>query len=365
MLELLELFKPCIDRKIIIMKSTIKLIAICAVLMTSCKKDIEMCIDGNMNPAEPGTYTYTWCGTNAENFEWIFSTTVGNLTYSGNSVTLNFDQKLKYTLRLKASNKKVDKEETFIIDVGTYEARIEPKECNGNLIQQSNSPVKAYLYADIPNLQSDLRNSDKANCIDSITLEGSWYFNNTTNSGNQKLVGGFENLASGNYTVYVQEEGSYPKNNLLELFVNGSSASFNVSNGDWDDIYNPTLTETNTAALLALFSKTYVLSEVWVNNINTGVSSCNADDNIIFNIDGSWLYDVGSDNCSGNQSNSVGSYFGFSTCSDPIGASASMTASSGSLASLNSLNMTITSSSQIDLNMYDGTNSIKQVFTAQ
>ena len=31
-------------------------------VMASCVKDVEICIDGDMNPSEPGTYTYTWCG---------------------------------------------------------------------------------------------------------------------------------------------------------------------------------------------------------------------------------------------------------------------------------------------------------------
>jgi len=344
-------------KKIIFMMSA-------GLILASCNKDIEFCIDGNMNPATPGTYTYTWCGTGADEVSMSGGSNGGGI-FLGESVTFDFDTKGDHYITVYAENSRKELSENFLISVGAYEARVEPKQCDGNYVQSSNGMLMAYLYADMPNLQSDLRNSNKANCTDSVALESSYYYQHTMDNPGPSYVGGLKNIANGNYIVYVQEEGIYGRNNLLDLFVYGSSSTLMVANGDWDDLYSPVLSESYNQAPLNLFSKTFLLSEVWVNGSNTGVPTCNADDNIIFNIDGSWLYDIGTDNCSGNQSNSVGTYTGFSSCTNPEGSSVSMTVSSGSLSGLSSVYMTFNSANQVQLTMYDGTNTIIQKFQAQ
>lgn len=323
------------------MKTTIKLIAISAFLFTSCSKDIEMCIDGNMNPDKPGTYTYTWCGENADRILW--STNKGD--FLGESVSLTFSYEGIQQVSVTAENKRKDEFKQYEIKVGTYGARVELGDCNGSIPLVDGyigENYRAYLYPSLSELQNDFRNNNFSSSIDSITLEASNYYNFDVHSSTS-LVGEFKgSYASGEYLVYVREfnkPGSDFKgcNNLDALMLYGSSFStINIQNGELDDLLVLRISPNSESAQINfiknLVSKNYLLTDVIIDGTSTGVPVCNADDNIVFNIDGTFTYNVGANDCDGAQTTSEGSFSGFTGCNYyPTGTTFPLEATSGSM----------------------------------
>jgi len=365
------------------MKKTIKLIAISAVLFTSCAKDIEMCVDGNFAPEKPGTYTYTWCGANADRIQWVIPS---NILWStsdgfpeGESITLELTQEGPSFFTVSAENKRMDASMQYEIKVGTYGARVELNDCSNSPLVNGNGGenFRAYLYLSITDLQNDLRNNNFNNCLDSITLESSNYYNFDIHD-QPSLTGEFKgDYANGDYLVYVQEfekpsSSFYSRNNLISLLVYGASyATIIIQNGDYDDrvgiVVNPNSESNSNKFIKNLVSKSYLLTDVMINGSSQGVSTCNADDIITFNIDGTWIYDVGSDNCMGNQTTSQGTFYGFSACTNDVTSSTlNLTADSGSMAGLGTnYYLTYYSNTKIQLSYYFNGSNIVQEFTIQ
>ena len=352
-----------------IMKNTIIVLAISTVLLASCTKKIETCVDGELNLAEPGTYTYSWCGGKTEFIEWKYTDGGESITQVGTEVGLKFLRKGKYSVSVYATKNKRRGYEELNITVGEYEARVEPKSYYGDDYFNSGdgSYVKAYLYHNISNLEIDLTNGDMNNCIDSIDLLSSSYYKETTKheNGGAAMVGGFTGVSSGDYVVYVkttQSNSSY-YDNLLDLSnATYSNSTITVTNGSstltGDDICNPLL-HGSDPFLFNLLTKTFLLTDVIVNGTSSGVPTCNADDTFIFNIDGTWSHNVGTDNCAGNQTNSAGDYYYQASNSIPI------TATSGTMTAMNYISASSLGNNVVKITMTEGPNSIEQIYTAQ
>lgn len=353
------------------MKTTIILLAIIALFFSSCSKDVEVCVDGNFNPTELGTQTYTWCGENADQIFWTISAPNGNsatyITEEGDVLEINHEFLIKgiHSIYVEAKNKR--KEESFgaQITVGEYELRVEPVDCGGSNFNQS-TEYEAFLYVDYANLQEDLRNNSTTNSISSTTLPRSNYYNNQVHTdGSQINCGGFKNMPNGEYVVYIKETGG-SNSNLLDLVYYENMVTIGIPQeySGYDYMYNPVVNDYDASLVLNLFSKTYLLTDVLVDGTSSGVSTCNADDNIIFNIDGTWTYDVGADNCTGNQTTSQGTFSGINNCSYIAGSSIYMTPTSGSMLNF-SYYLSFDSQTKIILTSYTGNNTIKQIFTMQ
>lgn len=347
----------------------IMMMAIAGLLMSSCAKEIEMCIDGDMNPDLPGEYTYTWCGTNADNIEWNTPTNQGLL--AGQTVTLNFENKGTYYLGVSAYGKKKENYETYVIEVGEYETRVELEDCNAYFIGDQN--YRAYVYNNINELQADFRNGNFATCLDSIDLYDSYFYNGTTNHTTATQVGGFKGLANGDYLIYVEQYdlgtwSNQGRSNLGQILYDGYATNVTVNTGDYDDILHARVTSnwvTSEANYVKnLFSKTFALTDVWINGTNSPVPVCNSDDTFTINMDKSWEYNVGADNCSGNSVTSIGTWYGIYDCLSPSGNSLTLDATSGSLASSN-ISLSYYSETGFDLYTYQGSNSVQFRFTAQ
>jgi hypothetical protein len=331
-------------------------------LAASCAKEVEICIAGDMSPDVPGTYVYTWCGKNAENIEWKFNGT----TYAGESVSLDLNQKKQYYLEVKGKGKRKEATESFAISVGQYEIRVEPTLCGGDYVP-SYGTYKAYLYSDKTNFQVDFRNNTKSNCIDSVELTQSFYYGGTMNEL-ASMTGAFnKTIPTGDYIVYVLRTDGGPggMNNLHYLFLYNSNLSV-MANGSDDVSYvvmNTLNSPSDNTCFNNLFSKTFALTDVWLNGSNLGVSPCNSDDELIFNIDGSWQLDVGADDCSGGQSNSTGSFYGSVYCQSAQTITYSATTSAGSMPA--SFTFIPYCPNQVKLTAYDGSYTLETIYTAQ
>ena len=358
------------------MKTTIKLIAIIAMVLTSCNKKVEVCVDGNMTPSEVGTYKYTWCGQNADQIIWkisggSFVTEQTYITQEGQALEINVDlfKKGQYNLTVKGSNKKKDNTMSYQINVGEYTPRVELYRCSGGYYPNDPLNFKAYAYLSLVDLQNDLRNNTKTNVKDSVVLKPSLYYNNQLhNVGSEVLAGSFTNLPEGNYYVYVSESNG--KNNLLKLTYYHSPLLFvsTQSQGDFynglDPIANPGISDANSAFAYNLFTKSFLFTELKVNGAVQTINPCNADDFIIFNLDNTWTLDVGNDNCSGGQTTSLGTINNYYECS-PQNYGIQMTVNSGSLLGAQGLNFSYVSDTQIKLSYGTGGSTIEQTFTAQ
>jgi hypothetical protein len=331
-------------------------------MITSCSKDVEICISGDMSPDLPGTYTYTWCGENAEDIEWNFNGTV----YAGQSVTLDLEQKQDYYLEVKGKGKRKESTETFTISVGIKELRVEPLDCNGNYLSNGDKP-RAYLYSSRTSFQTDYRNNTKTNCLDSMDLAKTTFYGGTNSNSISFWNGGFTNLANGEYFVFVEEKGisTYINNLQSSTYLGNTNASISESSMDGASqiIMNSTNTLTDYNFMKNLFSKTFLLTSVTINSVNTGVSSCNADDSMIFNIDGTWSHNVGADDCTGAQSNSTGTISYGNYCSSISTNSFSGVTSSGTFAS--NFSAVYVSQTVIKVIATSGSNVIEQEYTAQ
>lgn len=355
------------------MKTTIKFLIVGALVLTSCKKEVEMCISGDMAPSDVGVQTYSWCGENAdvqtaESIEWY----VGNDIYYGTEIMIDWKSKGNQSIYVHAKNKKHENEATYTVNVGSFGSRVEPKNCGSSNLTGN---YRLYIYADIYDLQTDLRNGNKVNCIDSSNFENTSYLNGAVGS-TSGLATPFPSLAQGNYLLYVAEinNGIDPytgSSNLQEIMYNGSITNF--TNETFEDFENISNTVVNTMAILDgnqymmdFLTKTWLLTDVWVDGSNTGVSACNADDNMIFNIDRSWTYDVGPDDCSGNQTNSTGIVNSYSTNCTLFAANAfTMSNATGSLSTASSINVQFSSQTTFNLTSVVGANTIVQEFTVQ
>ncbi|MCG8576568.1 MAG: hypothetical protein MI810_16945 [Flavobacteriales bacterium] len=341
-----------------------------SLLLLSCGKDVTICVDGDLNPAEPGSYTYNWCGENADEVQW---TTGDGNTYLGNSITLDFHQKGTHYLNVYAENKRKNSSEQLEINVGTREARVELYDCAGNT--QNYPHFRAYVYNNRSELQTDLRNGNFNGCIDSITLESSYYYNNTNDHSVQTAVGGFKGLGNGQHLIYVREydhisSANLHRNNLLPILNNGDLTNINIDNGAAFDqilmvnINNQLYSEEN-AFIQNFLSKTFVLTDVTLNDVAIGVSDCNTDDKMIFNLDGSWEHNVGDNDCSGGQTNSAGTYYGWANCTTSLNStSLGLIVNSGSFLDASSVTLTYVSSNQFNLHMTVGANYMVQQYTA-
>lgn len=353
------------------MKKVITILAVGALLFTSCKKEVEMCINGNMTPSDVGVQTYSWCGENAdvqnsESIEWY----VGNDIYYGTEVMIDWKSKGAQSIYVHAKNKKHDSEETYTVNVGTYGSRVEPMACTSSNLTGN---YKLYIYADISNLQSDIRNGDKANCLDSSDFANTYYLNGIVGS-NEGLAVSLPSLTFGNYLLYVVEinNGVDPyagSSNLLEIMISGNTNFIYQNNGDMENISN---TVVNTMEILSgnqfmmdFVSKTWLLTDVWVDGTNAGVSACNADDNMIIDIDRTWLYDVGLDDCSGNQTNSAGIISVPSNCNNFMSGPFTLSNATGSLSTASSISIQVASQTTFNLVSVVGANTIVQEFTVQ
>ena len=266
---------------------------------------------------------------NADNIEWRTSWGVG--TFAGESVTLTFDQKNVYALTVEGTNKRKENAENFEIHVGSYEARVEPRGCDGTPIT-GDDDFQAYLYASKADIRSDLAGESTSNAIASVDLEYSYYYNGTNNNSTQQVVGGFRNIPSGEYYVYI-ENTSNKQNNLLDLALNTGFSLLNIQNGQFDDLCYPKV-NTNVYGeandyLKNLIGKTWALNQVWVNDTEIDVSPCNEDDQMTFDMNGTFFHNVGADDCSGEQINSSGAYSFSSSCTNLAGESIYLNPTSG------------------------------------
>lgn len=331
-------------------------------MMSSCSKEVEVCITGDMNPDTPGEYTYTWCGENAENIEWKFN----GSTYAGQSVTLDLNHKQQYYLEVKGKGKRKEATESFAINVGTKELRVEPTYCSGNYVSDGTQP-RAYLYANRSSFQTDYRNNTRANCLDSMDLAKTTYYSGTNANSVSYWNVGFFDVATGDYCVFVEEKLSTGYTNNLSFILTQGNTNVTVTASSMDDVAQVMINSANTQAdynfQKKLFSKTYLLTSVTVNSVNVGVSACNADDSMIFNIDGTWTHNVGSDDCSGAQSNSAGSIYYGDYCTPFSNIQFNGSTTSGTFAT--SFTVSYLSESVIKVIAFVGGNTIEQEYTAQ
>ena len=341
------------------MKKAIKYSTLGLILLVSCAKDVEVCVDGNMHPDAPGSYTYTWCGSNADHVEW--QTSWGDGSYAGESVTFDFDYKSTFSFTVSGYNDKRDAQQNFQVVVGNYEARVEPVNCSGESMTAGNLNLKAYAYLSTSDLNMDLANGNMSNCVDSLELELDNFYNNALNN-QDALVAGFTSLVQGTYVIYVTSD-DHQTNNLQCLQYSLSSSTINVTNGESDDIVHPIMDE-SAGAFYHLLTNNYLLTAVSINGTPTTVPACNADDVLSFNLDGTFVQDVGSDDCSGGQITSTGTYQTY-MCTDFSSATTYLTADSGSWSGL-TVYMTVSVNANIlTVTAYDGTNTLVETFTAQ
>ena len=297
----------------------------CIILMSCQKVDSQFCVAGDMEPIEPGTYEYTWCGTQVDQVEWQLW---DGTTKTGSSVSLTFDAKTNYDFTVETSRGGKKKKESFSIEVGGYQARVEPKMCNQQRLSGEN--YFAYLYDDLTNLKKDLGYGASFFHVAGRSLKLSKYYNGTYNDYDAAVCG-FSNVESGNYFIYIidTETGD---NNLIDI-IQGTSSTIEIQNGKQDDIANPivNVNSNGNEHLKNLIGETFIMTNSWVNSTNQGVPLCNMDDKFTFNLDGSFTHDIGADDCGGIQLMSTGSYYFPGSCADLSSEPISLVAEEGNL----------------------------------
>lgn len=295
----------------------------CIVLM-SCNKDESSCINGDMNPIEPGTYEYSWCGPEVDKLEWqLWDGSVE----TGESVALTFDSKDEFSITVEATYGRKKKKESYNFQVGEYQARIEPMNCNYQRLSSDN--YTAYLYDSYDNLKTDLGYVTSFYHVAAKPLRMSKYYNGAWNA-TAGAVSGFTDVESGNYIIYIvnTETGD---NNLIDI-IQGATSTIEVNNGKEDDIAKPfvNVNSNGNEHLKNLIGETFTMTNSWINSVNEGVPVCNMDDKITFDIDGTFTHHVGADDCAGSQTASTGMFVFPSSCTDLSNESISLEADSGS-----------------------------------
>jgi hypothetical protein len=282
------------------------------VLFSSCSKEVSMCVSGDFKPLTTGPQTYSWCGDNAVEFHWEFD----GEQFEGNSVTFNFPVVGIYNFSLEAKGKKERKTEYFSIPVGEKQVHVEPLDCETSWYVSNNGSYRAYLFENRDVFQNDFRSGEFDNCMDSVDLLKDMNYANPNVSSGACWNGRFNDVEVGNYFVYVKDisNTTYLTNawssSVVNLIMTPEHQSdlatvyFNLYNSPQENLF-----------LQNLFSKTFYLTGFTLNGTDMGVATCNADDHIIFNLDGTWEFNTGTDDCLGAQTNSTGTLDYGSFCS--------------------------------------------------
>lgn len=283
-------------------KKFLKLL-VCFALFSSCSKEVEMCVSGDLNPETTGPQTYTWCGENAVELLWHFN----GVYYEGNSVTLNFPVVEIYDFSLQAKGKKDRKTEYFSVTVGKKQAHIEPLDCETNWYINNSGSYRAYLFQNRDQFQDNYRSGLWDNCMDSVDLAKDLNYGGDVGNTSARWNGRFDEVDPGSYFVFVQDVSN---TNYLTNLMYGGNTNLTITDEHKSDdaliYFNLHNSPEDNHFLRNLFSKTFSLTNVVVNSVDVGVASCNADDELIFNLDGTWELNAGSDDCGGTQTNSTG-----------------------------------------------------------
>jgi hypothetical protein len=281
-------------------------------LTISCKKQPSACIDGPLTVELGESATYTSCSEHEGEIQWRF----GSERSSEKSFTPTFNSRGAYTIELNIKNGNKQDTKSIRVEYGKSPRTI----CTVLDVCSSNIPnhedvknYKAYLYDSKADWVNDVKNKSHSLVIDSTSCEysaagatGLALFQKTFVSGTTKIVS-IEYRNPSNSSSDVTNWGS---------LISDLDGKLTISNGDYAD--NSAGTRISKYAKKLLSGK-WFLSSAIINNNPVTPAPCTNDDFLKFFGDGTWVYDVGNDNCSNTSLPSNGTFTGFtSACDSPV-----------------------------------------------
>ena len=289
---------------------------------SSCTKKTSACINGPTQVEEYNSGVYTWCGSNADNIEWSMngSGTLG----TGNSFTPNFAEKGKgtYIIVAKGTNKKYEKSTTIQVSYGRFPSTScgVTNSCgNGNTNLPNDAELtkyKGYVYQSKSDWGTDIINGNHRLAEDStnLTYDNTWQvasfiFKKNFTVGNKKLIS-VEYRDPLDPQKVISNWGNifYNQSPLIEIKYSGfTEASENNSGVTTLDIYSKKF-------ITNLLTGKWKLTKITSSSVEVPLD-CKSDDYLKFNADGTWRYEVGTDNCNNTATATTGTYHIGSACS--------------------------------------------------
>lgn len=289
------------------MKKQIMMIVILgSIAFTSCKKkyEISSCINGPTTLNRGQSAEYTWCGVGEEDVSWTSSYS-GSTLSNGPWFTPNFPSPGKYTITATAKNKKNTVTKSIEVEYGSV-AKIRCKAYNtcftGNNAIPSTTGYKAYLYASIADWEEDLLTHNKNKVKDSTNLS----YSSDVGTGYADFM--VTAPIGTNYYVMVQGAEEISGAAQFSAVKRGLSSA-----GQYGHVVLTSYGHDETIVYVddhskRFFSGKWVLQSNEINSVPVTIQACNQDDYIKFYADGTWKYEVGSDNCGGTSLPSNGTY---------------------------------------------------------
>lgn len=299
------------------MKNILFLIPLLTIL--SCKridvvtKEPSACIEGPILVEEFQTPTYTFCGEEADNFEW--SVNGSGILGTGKTFVPTFVARGKYVIVLKAKNKKFEKTTSINVEYG----RTPKTTCLiTNLCHNGNPNISdlneisfywAYLYDSKSDWSKDVENRSHQLVKDSLQCQ----YSNSTKSAYVTFTKPYT-IGTKKYISIEYRNPSKPnetKSNWAALFKESSGIV---------EIKYDAFNDQNISTVIDNYSKT-ILTGKWllteIDQFSTNLPlGCKADDYLKFNGDGTWKYHIGNDNCGGSAEVSYGTYNQIPTCDE-------------------------------------------------
>ncbi len=292
---------------------TLLLISFVLIFSFSCKKDKESpiaCISGPEKVDRKQSASYEWCGS------WVSSDDISWTTSWGKTGTgLYFfisETDLpaaygKYTITATGKNKNGSASKSIEVEYGVFtQIKITATDnCySGNQNIGSSYGYKLYSYGSLADWSSDLKNSTHTKALDSTGFNYS--------SENSTILATINTTAMpGTKLFFYVENSSNPNlsnaNNLAQLAISPQTSGTygQAVLTEWDNNYTSVSLDNASKRLLKAKWKMW---QIELNGNTTTVPACNQDDYLVFNIDGSWNYEIGNDNCGGSNLPSNGRY---------------------------------------------------------
>ena len=306
----------------------------------SCKKDKESpiaCISGPEKVNRKQETSYVWCGS------WVIDEDVSWTTSWGKTGTgtnffiseTDFPAYGKYTITATGKNKNGSATKSMDVEYGVFtQIKITATDnCySGNQNIGSAAGYKLYTYSSLADWSVDLKNSTHNKALDSAGFNYSSEYSNILATINSTAMPGAK-------LFFYVENASSPNlsnaNNLAQLAISPqiSNTYGQVVLTEWDNNYTIVSLDNQSKRL---FKAKWKMWQIELNGNTTTVPTCNQDDYLVFNIDGSWNYEIGADNCGGSNLPSNGRYtLPYAMCENSSELYMSMTTLNGPLTGSN------------------------------
>lgn len=305
------MFKKKIMKKIFVL-----LVSIGVLIFVACNKlpfvtkEPTACIDGPLIVEEYQGATYSYCGENADDFEW--SVNGGGILGTSKTFVPTFTARGKYVIVLKAKNKKFEKTTSVEVEYGkTAKTTCLITNLCGNSDNLSDpseiSYYWAYLYDSKADWSTDVSNGEHKLVKDSLQCQYSSAAKTAFVTFTKPYAVGSKKYISIEY-----RNPSKPNSNITNWagLFKGTSGSVDINHNAFND--------NNCATVLDNYSKQVFMGK-WLliryDDFSAAPLGCKDDDYLKFYANGTWKYFLGPDNCNGGAEESTGTLTDLPTCS--------------------------------------------------